>query len=100
VILVVIAAVVAYLEYDAYPTIMAGHPFYESDITLHLAPFTYAYNAIRCVRGTPTTVANCSELGGTIQTIHGIPALDFFQLFVVIIVLANIYHIWTWSKRR
>jgi hypothetical protein len=97
--LILMALLAAYLEYSLYPTIMVGHPFYETNITLHLSFFTYSYDATRCVFGVPTTVANCQAAGGTLQNIVGVPAFDFLQLFLAIVILANLYHVWTRSRK-
>ncbi len=93
-ILLLIALIAAYLEYDVYPTIMGKSPFYETNITLHLSIFTYMYDSTRCTLS-DTTVANCSAAGGTVVHIVGVPAFDFFQLMIAMIILANIYHVWT-----
>jgi hypothetical protein len=93
-ILVLIALVAAYLQYDVYPAIMTKSPFYETNITLHLSIFTFTYDSTRCTLS-DTTVSNCSAAGGTVVHILGVPAFDFFQLFIAMIILANIYHFWT-----
>jgi hypothetical protein len=92
----VLALIAAYLEYEVYPSIMSGAPFLESDISLHLSLFSYAYDSVRC---TPdVSVANCPA--GSVQTIIGIPAFDFFQLFIAVIIIVNIYHALRLSKKR
>lgn len=97
VILILIALLAGYLQYSYYPAIMAKPPFLEWNITLHLSPFSYAYNATRCV-GIQDTASTCPL--SSVQNIIGVPAFDFFQLFVAIVILASLYHLWTYNKKR
>ena len=94
VLLILIALIAAYLQYALYPSIIENPPFLESNISIHFSVLTYSYNAFRCV-GVQVPVDQCPS---SVQHIIGVPAFDFFQLFVIILILANAYHLWRWSK--
>lgn len=78
--LILFAAVAAYLEYSVYPQIMSGPGgFGETNVNIHLSFLTFRIDATRCgLTGCPTLV--------------GVPSLDFFQLFLIAIVLINVVH--------
>jgi hypothetical protein len=76
-ILVVLAGAAAYLEYSVYPTIMT-QSFGETGPSLHLSILTFQWDATRCQQV-------CSSIPGVL-------ALDFFQVFVIALVLVNLSH--------
>ena len=78
-ILVIIAVLAMYLQYVVYPSIITN-TYGESDLSLHLSLLTFSWNAMKCY-----ALAACAS-------IQGVSALDFFQVFLVVIALANISH--------
>jgi hypothetical protein len=96
-VLLLIALIAAYLQYVYYASLLPNPPFYESNVTLHLGFFSYAYDAIKCVppdsNQTPIPVTDCLAEGGTFETITGVPAFDFFQFFFALFILTNILHV-------
>jgi hypothetical protein len=85
--LIVLAIVSAYLQYVAYPALMASTPYNETSISLNVSFLTYQYYAVRCG---PQFCQNLS----------GVPALDFFQLFVLILVAVNILRFRSYSNAK
>ena len=86
VILLLLAAIAAYLEYSVYPAIMT-QSFGETGLSLQLSVLTFRWNAVSCISG------NCKQ-------IPGVQALDFFQIFVLALVLVNLSHYLGQRKRR
>jgi len=78
VILLFLAAIAAYLEYSVYPAIMV-QTFGETKPTLQISVLTFRWNAVSC------THSPCSA-------VPGVQALDFFQIFVLAVVLVNLSH--------
>ena len=77
-IVLLLAAVAAYLEYSVYPSIMTG-TYGEINPSLHLSVLTFTWDAVKCSQ-------SC-------VTIPGLPALDFFQIFILIVILFNLSHL-------
>lgn len=82
IILAFLALVSAYLEYVYYPSLLLSAPFGERNLSLHLSLFTYSFDATRGSEFVP-----------------GIPALDFFQIFVIAILLINLSHYLEWRRK-
>ena len=77
-ILLLMAAVAAYLEYSVYPVIIT-QTYGETNPSLVLSFLTFRWNATNC-RNVP-----CVRL-------QGLPALDFFQIFILALVFVNLLH--------
>ncbi len=95
-VLLILAFIAGYFEYSVYPSIMAGtgspNGYGEKSITLKLSFLTYTYNAVRCYQNN----SYC-------YTLYGVPSLDFFQIFVLAIVIFHFFHFynyWTSGKQR
>ncbi|MHB8568218.1 MAG: hypothetical protein ACYC7D_09165 [Nitrososphaerales archaeon] len=84
--IVIIIAAAAYLQYYVYPSIMLGAGFGESNITLVLSFLTFRYDVNRCGLTCPGS------------RLTGVPALDFVQLFVIVLIILNISHYWGFRK--
>jgi len=85
-IILALASVAGYLQYYLYPLIMsrplnslAGLGFGETNNSLKFSILTFQYTATRCM-GT-----SCARL-------VGIPAFDFFQVMIIILIFANVLH--------
>jgi len=85
-IILALAGVAGYLQYYLYPLIMSRPPypftalgFGETNISIKFSILTFQYTATRCM-GT-----SCAKLAG-------IPAFDFFQVIIIILVFANVLH--------
>jgi hypothetical protein len=89
-VMIFLAGISAYLQYAFYPSILNLPPYLETSINLHLAPFLYSYDAMRC-----TNVVGGSEC----QTIIGVPSLDFFQIFSVAIILWDLFEYYQLRKQ-
>lgn len=95
-ILVFLAAIAAYLEYVAYPALMTQvnnfsggsgpFGFGETIRSLKLSFLTYQYNVTRCYP------APCTSLAG-------LPSFDFFQMFILAIVIINIVHFYNVTRK-
>ncbi len=79
-ILILIIAVAAYLQYGLYPSLMSSSGYGESNLTLVLSFLTYRFDFNRCA-------ATCPG-----PRLSGVPALDFVQIFVIVLVLVHISH--------
>ena len=77
-ILLFLAAIAAYLEYVAYTAIMT-QTYGETGLSLQLSFLTFRWNAVSCLHG------SCGQ-------VPGVQALDFFQIFVIALILVNISH--------
>ena len=86
IILLLIAAIAAYLEYSVYPAIMT-QSFGETGLSLQLSALIFRWNAISCIYG------SCKQ-------ILGVQALDFFQIFVLAIIFVNLSHYFGQRKKR
>ncbi|MDG6907463.1 MAG: hypothetical protein JRN20_16950 [Nitrososphaerota archaeon] len=71
------AIIAGYLEYVLYPSVIAND-FGESNIALKLSFLTFRYYATRCE-------------GGYCARLAGVPAFDFFQLFIYLIVFYTVF---------
>lgn len=90
VILVILAFVAAYLQFDVYPRIMSatgGYGFGEKDVALKLSFLTFQYTATRC------TYTSC-------VTQIGVPAFDFFQAIILVVVITNLVHFYYTKKQQ
>ena len=83
-ILLLLALVAGYLEYSVYPAIMSQN-FGETGILLRLSPLTFRLDGTRCFQ-------SC-------QSLVGIPSLDFFQIFVIALVVINLAHFFRLRKQ-
>lgn len=85
-ILLLLALVAGYLEYVAYPALMTGSTppfgdgFGESNVVLNLSFLTYRFTA---------TNPNCGSSGCTLV---GVPAFDFCQGLIYLVILINVAH--------
>jgi len=72
-----------------YAAIISGdYPnFGEQNLTLKLSILTYKYDAARCYFSS----TNCPHLSG-------VPALDFFQIFVIVVIAYNITYFLSFRK--
>ena len=75
-ILAFLGLLAAYLQYSVYPSIMVDQ-FSECNPSLHLSFLTYTWNAYKCLSST---------------YVAGLPSFDFAQLFLIILVLTQLYH--------
>ena len=88
--LFLLAIASAYLEYVAYPALMIApyNPidpsagFGEHNVVLKLSFLTFQY-------------FSTSRSG---QYLVGVPAFDFFQAFVYVIIIVNLVHFWNFKK--
>lgn len=78
-VLAVLALLSVYLEYVVYPSIMSSQ-YGETEIQLHLSILTYWFSAKNCV------------VSSSCLNIPGVPAFDFVQLFLLLLVLTLVYH--------
>ena len=86
--LMVFATIAAYLQYYFYPLIISGPSgFSETNITLKFSFLTFQYISTRC------TNFSCARL-------VGIPAFDFFQAIVLILVAFNLLHLYNVRKLK
>lgn len=86
-IIVLLLAIVAYFEFYYYPSIMAGSNYGESNLTLVLGLLTYRYDFNRCSMSCPG------------PRLTGVPALDFFQLLLIVLVVSHVTHYWSYRRR-
>ena len=70
-----LAIISGYLEYVVYPSIISSN-FGETNVRLNLSFLSFRFYATRCE-------------GGFCPRLAGVPAFDFFQLFVYLIILYN-----------
>ena len=68
-----LALIAGYLQYVVYPSIISNN-FGETSVNLNLSFLTFRYYATRCD-------------GGYCPRLAGVPAFDFFQLFVYLLML-------------
>ncbi len=73
IILGALALIAGYLQYVVYPSIISND-FGETGLSLKLSFLTFRYYASRCD-------------GGYCPRLAGVPAFDFFQLFVYLLIL-------------
>lgn len=84
VILSIFALIAAYLQYSVYPTIMSatnGYGFGLKNVSLKLSFLTFQYSTTKC------TYVSCVRQ-------VGVPAFDFFQAIVLVIVMMNALHLY------
>jgi NADH:ubiquinone oxidoreductase subunit 2 (subunit N) len=79
IVIILLAVLTAYLQYAVYPSIMQNQ-FGETQVSVHLSILTYTIDAFRCI-----TSESCVN-------VRGLPAFDFAQLFVIVLVAMQIYH--------
>ena len=90
VILIIFALVAAYLQYSLYPKLMTstgGSGFGLKNVTVKLSFLTFQYSATRC------TYSSCVRQ-------VGVPAFDFFQAIIIIILVMNLFHLYYVKKTR
>ncbi len=86
VIILLIAAIAGYLQYVAYPALMTAPPppngngFGETNVVLGLSFLTFQFSA---------TNPNCLNPGCILK---GVPAFDFCQALVYLVILINLIH--------
>jgi hypothetical protein len=86
VILLLLAGVAGYLEYVAYPALMTspfppnGYGFGETNVVLNLSFLTFQLSAVN---------SNCAS---SICPVKGIPAFDFCQALIYLVILVNLVH--------
>jgi hypothetical protein len=94
VILLLLAAIAGYLEYVAYPALMtspyppSGYGFGETNVVLNLSFLTFQLSAVN---------SNCAS---SICPVKGIPAFDFCQALVYLVILINLVHFVRLRTRR
>lgn len=71
-----LALISGVLEYVVYQTIISND-FGETNVSLKLSFLSFRYFATRCIGGYCTRLA-------------GVPAFDFFQLFIYLIIVYNV----------
>src|ERR1700730_14813583 len=83
-IILILALVAAYLQYVAYPSLLSSSPsaggYGETSIVLSLSLLTFQINA----------VGNC---GSSSCELRGVPAFDFFQAMIYLLIIVNIVHL-------
>ena len=85
-ILLLLALIAGYLQYVAYPALMTsplppnGYGFGESNVVLTLSFLTFQFSA---------TNPNCLTPGCVLK---GVPAFDFCQGLIYLVVLINLVH--------
>jgi hypothetical protein len=83
-ILLLLAAIAGYLQYVAYPALLTsqlppnGNGFGETNVVLNLSFLTFQLNAVN---------SNCSS---AVCPIKGVPAFDFCQAVIYLIILLNL----------
>jgi len=88
VVLLLMAILAGYLEYVAYPALMSnpsfpyGTGFGETNVVLNLSFLTYSFTA--------TNTATCGTANCLLK---GVPAFDFCQALVYLVILINLAHI-------
>jgi len=82
-VLIVIAAIAAVYQYIVYANVITQDPFYETNLHLSLSFLTYQYTATR---------------NG--QLLVSPPALDFFQIFLIVAIVYNGLHIYYFKKKK
>jgi hypothetical protein len=84
IIILLLALVAAYLQYVAYPSLLSSSPssggYGETNIVLNLSFLTFQINA----------VGSC---GGSSCELRGVPAFDFFQAMIYLLIIVNVVHL-------
>ena len=90
-VILALASLAAYLQYYLYPLVMArplsSFGFGETNISLKFSILTFQYIATRCV-------------GGTCKPLTGIPAFDFFQALIVLLIFVNVLQFFNTRKKQ
>ena len=87
---VILAIIAGYLQYVAYPAVLsasvASGGYGESNVVLNLSFLTFQINA----------VGNCS---GTNCELRGVPAFDFCQAMIFLLIIVNLVHVFNLRRR-
>ncbi|MGI0078791.1 MAG: hypothetical protein ACRECH_04135 [Nitrososphaerales archaeon] len=78
-----LALIAAYLQYLYYPSVLLSNQFGETNVSVHLSFLTFQVNATRGV-----------------EVVPGIPSLDFFQFFVIVIILVSLSHYFERRRKK
>ena len=91
VVILALASLAAYLQYYLYPLVMArplgSFGFGETNISLKFSFLTFQYIATRCV-------------GGTCKPLTGVPAFDFFQAMIALLIFVNVLQYFNTRKKQ